>query len=436
MSTQSSSNQIRLHLPNPEKSLRFCPKEISESDNIFLDHMHGEDENSEDVQMADHLRPMKELFQIPIVGIEDAIIVPTVLANEFELKIELLDFITFYFDVDHQEEKSSGSTTFHSNLSLPSYESFCFDIDHQEEKSSGTTTSQSDHSLPDYEAFCFDHQEDKRSGSTTSHSDPSILEYESFYFDLSIDPLPPTEKSDSHQEEFADELAHIISPPEYDHFYFNIKVDPGELTRLLIENSSSKNVDLTEIKEDNELKPKTPTKELTIHELNDLRLLLSNSDSTFFEEFSEIKFLVSFLSENKDKIFDPRIFIFERVYFKRSPILPLNDFSSKSFVSDLLLTDPSKIKTFLSFPSGNEDKVFDPGILLIDGVFSFTRKSPHLLDYDFKNDKRFLMIEKIPSDESKVRIEVLSVLWGNRLPIPDGSLPLSRYKGLKTKQKR
>ncbi|GJS16329.1 hypothetical protein Tco_0410801 [Tanacetum coccineum] len=33
---------------------------------------------------------------------------------------------------------------------------------------------------------------------------------------------------------------------------------------------------------------------------------------------------------------------------------------------------------------------------------------------------------EIPSGESKVHIEVLSVLWGNRLPIPDGSLPLSR----------
>ncbi|GJU71967.1 hypothetical protein Tco_1263372 [Tanacetum coccineum] len=31
----------------------------------------------------------------------------------------------------------------------------------------------------------------------------------------------------------------------------------------------------------------------------------------------------------------------------------------------------------------------------------------------------------IPSGESKVHIEVLLVLWGNRLPIPDGSLPLS-----------
>ncbi|GJR90065.1 hypothetical protein Tco_0214076 [Tanacetum coccineum] len=33
---------------------------------------------------------------------------------------------------------------------------------------------------------------------------------------------------------------------------------------------------------------------------------------------------------------------------------------------------------------------------------------------------------EIPSGESKVHIDVLSVFWGNRLPIPDGSLPLSR----------
>nr|GEX45785.1 hypothetical protein [Tanacetum cinerariifolium] len=33
---------------------------------------------------------------------------------------------------------------------------------------------------------------------------------------------------------------------------------------------------------------------------------------------------------------------------------------------------------------------------------------------------------EIPYGEIKVHIEVLSVSWGNRLPIPDGSLPLSR----------
>ncbi|GJT96931.1 hypothetical protein Tco_1092449 [Tanacetum coccineum] len=88
----------------------------------------------------------------------------------------------------------------YSNLSLPSYESFYFD--HQEEKSSGSTTSHSDHSLPEYELFCFDvdHIEEKSSGSTTSHSDLSLLEYESFHFDLSIDPLPPADRSDFHLE--------------------------------------------------------------------------------------------------------------------------------------------------------------------------------------------------------------------------------------------
>ncbi|GJW96107.1 hypothetical protein Tco_0177915 [Tanacetum coccineum] len=43
--------------------------------------------------MADHLRPMEELLRISIVGIENVIVVRVVLANEFELKTELLDFV-------------------------------------------------------------------------------------------------------------------------------------------------------------------------------------------------------------------------------------------------------------------------------------------------------------------------------------------------------
>ncbi|GJX06769.1 reverse transcriptase domain-containing protein [Tanacetum coccineum] len=96
--------------------------------------------------------------------------------------------------IDFSKDKLiRGSTTSHSNLSLPSYESFCFDI---EEKSSGSTTSHSNHSLPEYESFCFDvdHIKEKSSGTTTSHSDLSLLEYESFHFDLSIDPLPPADR--------------------------------------------------------------------------------------------------------------------------------------------------------------------------------------------------------------------------------------------------
>ncbi|GJY63580.1 hypothetical protein Tco_0465040 [Tanacetum coccineum] len=505
MSTQFSSNQIKLHFPNPEKSLQFRQVEESESDNLFHDHIQGEDENAEDIQMADHLRPMEELLQIPIIGIEDSIVVPAVLANEFELKIELLDFIsnnpffglenddphshikrfyqiartfkinqmphdggevdiipmaealqesplgvlpsntvtdpctelkaittmdgltldnptrrvnhfvyridivdslcdkfpiknnslsgnptpssdsvveslsplptpfgdsdslleetdtllshfddslpdyeTFCFDT---EEKSSGSTTSHFEHSLPDYEAFCFDVDHIKEKSSGSTISKSDHSLLDYEAFCFDHIEEKSSGSTTSHSNHSLAEYESFHFNLSIDPLPPIDR---------------------------------KLTILLEEN----------ISEDS-------TKELTSPELNDLRLLLPDCDSTFSKEFSKIDLLVSFPSGNKDKIFDPGIFIIKGVQSLRFHILLLNEFSTISFVTDsLLLTNPSEIKTFLSFPFGNEDKVSNPGILISKGVHSLTLVLSH------RNYEAFKTVNVYPNilNESPMKI--------------------------------
>nr|GEU87703.1 hypothetical protein [Tanacetum cinerariifolium] len=121
--------------------------------------------------------------------------------------------------------------------SLPEFENFCFDL---EEISSGSTTTHSDISLSDYEAFYFydDHFEEISSGkissgSTTTHSDISLSEYDSFIFDLSNDLFPPTDRSDCTHEEFVDELAHIISPPENDCFYFRNLPDPGEWISIL-----------------------------------------------------------------------------------------------------------------------------------------------------------------------------------------------------------
>nr|GEY13768.1 hypothetical protein [Tanacetum cinerariifolium] len=70
-------------------------------------------------------------------------------------------------------------------------------------------------SLPEFENFYFDLEE---ICSTTTHSDISLSKYDS---------------SDFTHEEFADELAHIISPPEYDCFYFRDLPDPGELMYVL-----------------------------------------------------------------------------------------------------------------------------------------------------------------------------------------------------------
>ncbi|GJW96103.1 hypothetical protein Tco_0177911 [Tanacetum coccineum] len=152
------------------------------------------------------------------------------------ISIDIVDSLCDKFPIENNFDNSlvEKTDTFLSHIddSFPEYETYCFDM---EEKSSGITTTHSDYSLLDYDAFYFDddHIEDKSSGSTTTHYDISLPEYDSFIFDLSIDPFPPADRSVSHHEEFADELAHIISPSEYDRFYFDLEIVPGDFTRVL-----------------------------------------------------------------------------------------------------------------------------------------------------------------------------------------------------------
>nr|GEV88547.1 hypothetical protein [Tanacetum cinerariifolium] len=97
--------------------------------------------------------------------------------------------------------------------------------------SSGSTTTYSDISLSEYEAFYDNHVKEISSGSTTTHFDSFL--YDSFIFDLSINPFPPADRS--YFYEFADELTHIISPPEYDCFCFKIEPNLGDFTMNVVE---------------------------------------------------------------------------------------------------------------------------------------------------------------------------------------------------------
>nr|GEZ96088.1 hypothetical protein [Tanacetum cinerariifolium] len=129
----------------------------------------------------------------------------------------------------------SSSTSLNSLLeetntfdnSLPESKTFCFDL---EEISSGSTNTRSDISLLEYKAFYDDHVKEISSGN---HSDSSLSD--SFIFDLSINPFPPADRSDFY--EFADELAHIISPPEYDCFCFKNEPNSGDFTMDVVEDT-------------------------------------------------------------------------------------------------------------------------------------------------------------------------------------------------------
>nr|GEW72367.1 hypothetical protein [Tanacetum cinerariifolium] len=171
------------------------------------------------------------------------------------------------------------------------------------ENSSGSTTTRVDISLPEYEAFYNNHVKEISSGSTTTHYDFSL--YDSFIFDLSINPFPPADRSDFY--EFADELAHIISPPEYDFFSFKNEPNSGNFTMDVVENTF-------------------PTREPRVHVPNtspthpilqrNLDFILS-SESLFayvvwiflsFLTYSVApQYLLSF--RNEDTIFDPGISI-------------------------------------------------------------------------------------------------------------------------------
>ncbi|GJV90787.1 hypothetical protein Tco_1538600 [Tanacetum coccineum] len=271
---------------------------------------------------------------------------------------------TFCFNL---KEISSGSTTTRSDYSLLDYEAF---YDHIEEKRSGSTTTRSDYSLLDYEAF-YDHIEEKRSGSTTTHADFS--QYDSFIFDLSIHPFPPAKRSDFYHEEFVDELAHIISPPEYNCFYFKNELELGNFTMDVVEDILY-----------------NPTREPRVHVLYDLPThptLHLDSDFTLSSDSPGSDLVVSFPSETRNKIFDPGISI----------EVPSEKFLSRDEFSISFIRDPLSpmIDTFLPFLSKNEDKVVNSVILAAD-----EEKSPHPSSYrglrDFNESTMMISGEDIP----------------------------------------
>ncbi|GJV54700.1 hypothetical protein Tco_1455705 [Tanacetum coccineum] len=223
--------------PRPLETLKDDSETVIDSNN---DYSLSDDDSYKDIDYVDVSPPDSELVSLEEVKdfhTEDGEIEDDILHEKLSkinllfAKIEALntnptpssDFVT----------KSSSTflnlfleetNTFDN--SLPKSKTFCFNL---EEISSGSTTTRFDLFFPDYEAFYSDddHINEKSSGSTTTHADFS--QYDSFIFDLLINLFPPTDRSDFYHEEFADELTHIISPPDLECFYFKIEPDPGDL---------------------------------------------------------------------------------------------------------------------------------------------------------------------------------------------------------------
>ncbi|GJT70120.1 hypothetical protein Tco_1029406 [Tanacetum coccineum] len=237
--------------PTPLEAFKEQSETIIDSNN---DYSSSDDDSYENIDYVNASPPDAEIVSLEVVeivipevrGIVDDILLTI---KDDTLREKLLNVNLLIANIEALKDNpapfsdvmtKSPSTSLNLFLeetntfdnSSPESETFCFDL---EENSSGSTTTRSDYSLPDYEAFYSDddHIKEKSSGSTTTHADFS--KYDSFIFDLSINPFPPADRSDFYHEEFADELAHIISPPEYDHFCFKIEPELGNLTMDVVE---------------------------------------------------------------------------------------------------------------------------------------------------------------------------------------------------------
>ncbi|GKF07697.1 hypothetical protein Tco_0041921, partial [Tanacetum coccineum] len=133
-------------------------------------------------------------------------------------------------------------------------------------------------------------------------------QYNLFIFDLSIDSFPPADGSDFYHEEFIDELAHIISPPEYDCFYFKNEPELGNLTMDVVE-------DIFPIREPRVHVPNVLPTHPTLHLYLDF-ILFSDSLLAFvvwiFLAFLTYPITPPYLlsCRNEDTIFDPGIPIY------------------------------------------------------------------------------------------------------------------------------
>nr|GEV55431.1 hypothetical protein [Tanacetum cinerariifolium] len=197
-------------------------------------------------------------------------------------------------------------------------------------------------------------------------------------------------------EMFTDEhTLDYSSPPLYDDFY-------NELDELESDNDDVYD-DPFDSKEDKIKKSK-----LLIDELDSLRssdfLPSPEYDSFLFEDFSKVDTLPS--TNNEDKVFNPGILIHEnlsKVIVQLAPdknvkkisishaSLILKDFNPPLYELPFYKEVP-RSETLLSFSSENEEKVFKPRILTSKGVYSSL-----LLELSHRGPKAFKVIKILES---------------------------------------
>ncbi|GKB57662.1 reverse transcriptase domain-containing protein [Tanacetum coccineum] len=403
-------NKVPKKLEDPEKFLIPCILQDLEVCNSLADS--GANINLMPLSIYEKLgvRPLKPT-RMTLDMANRSVTFPMGITEDVIVKVEkfnfLSDFVIFDFEADPRVPiilKRPFMRTARAIVDL--YEEKLTLRVENEEVVFYTDKSSRNNSSDIQSVYCInivDFSRDKSiSGSTTfpSDSSPSSL---------------LVETSDSLLEEFADELALLDPFPlgnEDDNF--DPKSDLREIEYLYNRDPSTVSSPTTDIDIIDPILERFADEPALFYpsppgdDDDDLFDLKSDNDewkklfdSTLPEESSEIATLLSSPFGNEDKVFNPGIFILgeTQIFNNESKdkdlkvntlseaflILEEHNFISISSDQELIFhLELTVIETLLSFPSENEDKVFNPGILTSKGVHSFTLGLSHRTYETFK----------------------------------------------------
>ncbi|GJY87108.1 hypothetical protein Tco_0501736, partial [Tanacetum coccineum] len=294
------------------------------------------------------------------------------------------------------------------------------------------------------------------SSPTITSFEESELIWEEFKAYLASDSFPPgnDDPVDLLLEEFANELALITFPSGNDDLPFDIESDLIEI-KYLLNNDPTKEMDFiledsvdkgnladdlvdddpVELESDNDdvyddafdsKEDKIKESKLLINELDPPRssdfFPSPKCDSVFYEDFSEVDALPS--TDNENKVFNPGILIHENLFEITIRVTNCAKNVNKTTNASLILEDfnppfyelpfhkevPGS-ETLLSFSSENEEKVFNPRIL--------TSKRVHtslLLELSHRGPKAFKVIKYFESP-----MEIFPCSYGEDIHVLDVS---------------
>nr|GEV27788.1 reverse transcriptase domain-containing protein [Tanacetum cinerariifolium] len=373
MRTRSSSN-LPVVSPNPSTS---NPKRHNHrrSKQPF-----NREESSVDT-MADQ-RTMAELLRAPTEGYAKAIVVLSILAEQFELKHSLINMMTSnqFFGLEkgnpHDHIRCYSNQPQIESINLINVfnnlnEDFLKDL-FLTNQPSGNPTFLSHPKLtsPKVKDDIFDPER----GNVLPEKLLDLDFTKDLHPPLHVNPLSgsTTYFSSPNQllEEFADELALITFPPEYDDdLQFDIESDLKEIEYML-HHDPTKDIDssLNDSIDQSNLADLNNNLFDSMHEMFTDENALDYSSPSLFDEYDDDLFEVEFDTENVyddpfdsegEKIKESKLLIDELDLL--CELLPSSEYDS--FISE----DFSRVDTLPS--TNNEDKVFNPGILIQNNLF-------------------------------------------------------------------